>query len=267
MDAYFSVKIILIGYTGLIGSEIYSQLTNQMHNVIGLNSTTIKLNNDVLLQRTKSLSEDVQEYLENGDVVINAAWVESKRQNRNDTANLSMAKSEIELINTLVKMHIKYISLGSIAEYKIDEITDSWDSNYAEGKRMVSRYLAKSKADYVWVRVASCFGANDTRSWLVNDLKLNKIKKGTVASNPNNILNLTSVKNISKELIQLINANDFGDINLMANQWYKAGEIIEVYFGGKIPTAIFRDRGPFSTSDPIAKITEESFFLDFLINK
>jgi nucleoside-diphosphate-sugar epimerase len=267
MDEHFQVRIIVIGFTGLIGSEIYSQLTKQKQNVIGINSRIIKLDNEILVQRTKSLAEEVQGLLENGDVVINTAWNGSDRKNRNNQVNKLMANTEIELINLLEKENIRYLSLGSISEFKIKEITNSWDSQYAESKRMVFQYLKRNKANYVWVRIASCFGSNDKRSWLVNDLKQNKFKKGVEASNPNNILNLSSVQDISKYVILLLNSKYIGEVNLMSKEWYKVGEIIDVFFGGKKPQPLIRHEGPFSTSDPVRKIIGESYFIDFLLKK
>ena len=144
MDAYFPVKFIVLGFTGLIGSEIYSQLTNQRHKVIGINSTVVKSDNKILVQRSKPLAEEVRGFLEIGDVVINTAWVGSDRNNRNDLVHAVMANYEIELINLLQEMQIRYMSLGSISEIKVNEITDSWNSQYAESKRSVFKYLSES---------------------------------------------------------------------------------------------------------------------------
>jgi nucleoside-diphosphate-sugar epimerase len=267
MDENFPVRFIVIGFTGLIGSEIYSQLSNQKHNVVGINSSVIKLTGDNFLQRKKSLTEDIIGILEKNDVVINAAWIGSDRDNRNNPMNIVMANSEIELIELLEELNIRYLSLGSVSEFEINEITDSWNSQYAKSKRMVFEYLKDNKTNYVWARIASCFGSNDKRSWLVNDLKQNKFKKGARASNPNNILNLSSVQEISKNIILLINSTYIGQVNLMSKEWYKVGEIIDFYFGGKNPRSLLRDNGPFSTSDPFSKLIGESYFMDFLLKK
>jgi nucleoside-diphosphate-sugar epimerase len=267
MDANFSVKIIVIGFTGLIGSEIYSQLTKQGYRVTGINSRVIKLEEENFVHRNRSLVEDVAEFLEEGDALVNAAWTSSERKNRNNLSNELMAISEIDLIRSLKNMDIRYLSLGSISEFKIDAITDSWDSKYAESKRSVFQYLEQNNINYVWARIASCFGSNDTRSWLINDLKHNKFKKEMKASNPNSLLNLSSVENVASNLILLLKSKLIGEVNLMSNEWYRVGEIIDAYFGGEKPLPVIRNYGPFSTTDPFSKTIEEGDFIEFLLKK
>ena len=261
------MKFIVIGFTGLIGSGVYSELIAQNHDVIGMNSTIIKLENGISIQRGKSLAEDIEGLLDERIMVINTAWIGTERKNRNNSEHMSMAHDEIDLILLLEKMNIRYVSLGSISEFQLEEITDSWDSQYSKSKRKVFQYLAKNKRDYVWVRIASCFGSNDTRSWLINDLKRGKIERGVRASNPNNILNLSSVENISNSIISLTTSEFVGEVNFMSKDWYKVGEVIESYFGGKNPEPIIRYSGPFSCSDPNLRLIGGNDFIKFLLDK
>lgn len=267
MDENFPVKFIVIGFTGLIGSEVYSKLIKLNHDVTGVNSKIIKLKNGIFVQRGKSLAEDIEGLLDNGIIVINTAWIGAERKNRNDLGHVSMADNEIDLIALLEKTNTRYLSLGSISEFEINEITDSWDSQYAKSKRRLFQYLAENKKDYVWVRIASCFGSNDTRSWLINDLKQGKIQRGVIASNPNNILNLCSVENISNNIVSVITSEYVGEVNFMSKEWYRVGEVIESYFDGKIPEPIIRDRGPFSSSDPNSRLIGGNEFIKFLVEK
>ena len=145
------MKFIVIGFTGLIGSEVYLKLIKQNHEVIGINTKIIKLKNGIFIQRNRSLAKDIEGFLDEGTMVINTAWIGTEREKRNDSGHLSMANYETDLIILLEKMNIRYVSLGSISEFEINEITDAWDSQYAKSKRRVFQYLVENKKDYVAV--------------------------------------------------------------------------------------------------------------------
>jgi hypothetical protein len=53
----------------------------------------------------------------------------------------------------------------------------------------------------------------------------------------------------------------------MSKDWYKVGEVIESYFGGKNPEPIIRDSGPFSFSDPNSRLIGGNDFVKLLLEK
>jgi len=261
------VKFIVIGFTGFIGSEIYKKLLQEHHEVVGINSKIIQFNINNSVSRVGTLTEDVKKIIDKNCVVINTAWVGSQRNNRENIDNIQMAKDEINLINALEPSKIKYVSLGSIAEYEIDEITDSWNTNYAVGKRMVHAHLKDRKSNYVWARIASCFGNRDTRRWLINDFKKGLIGNDFVAFKPKNILNLSDVNNISRIIISLANSNYVGEVNIMDQNWYSVGDLVELYINGRNPNIVTRRLGPFSLSDSLAQLSGENDIVSFILNK
>ena len=195
------MRIIVLGHTGFIGRTVYEKLCESPHELIGVNSKYIKIEGGDLIPRTLSLVEDLETLLEPDSIILNTAWCNTDRELRDSDAHAFMAENEISLIKIISKLNLRYVSLGSIAEIKDLEITDAMNSSYAMNKRKILEFLQQNSPNFTWIRIASCFGKNDKRKWIINDLKNSSAAKPINVSNPDNIINLSSVENISNILI------------------------------------------------------------------
>jgi hypothetical protein len=175
-----------------------------------------------------------------------------------------MAESEISLIKYISKLNLRYVSLGSIAEVADLEITDAMNSNYAINKRRILEFLQQNLRNFAWMRVASCFGKNDKRNWLINQLRNSSAAKPIIVNNPNNFINLSSVENISNILIGSLTNTIDGEFNLMDKSWYKIGDLVTAFYDGVSLDSITRLKGHFSENDPNRILTGDNDVLDFL---
>jgi len=264
LDEKFQLRIILIGHTGFIGSYLYRKFLRDDSDLIGINSKIIQTKSGSRNRQSFSFVDDLNEFITERTTVINTAWCNNSRKNRNSVEHNTFAESEIELISFLRHKKIRYLSLGTIAEYRNVEITDSFDSKYAENKRKVSEYLSQNHMNYIWVRIASCFGEEDKRNWFITELLNSKSDKEITIQNPNYLLNLTSVQKISEMLVRLAKGSRIGEVNLAGKYWYRLRNLADYYYRNSSLDPVIREFGPFSISDPARIDTGDNNILEFL---
>ena len=260
------MRIFVLGHTGFIGKAVYDKLNELPLELVGVNSKLIDFNGKSLIPRKLSLVADLETLIQSDSVIINASWFKTGREFRNSERHTLMAESEISLIQYISKLNLRYISLGSIAEIPDLEITDAMTSNYAINKRKVFEFLKKNYDNFAWMRVASCFGRNDKRSWIINELKNSNNDKPIIVKNPNNLINLSSVENISDILLDSLSSNVKGEFNLMDRYWYKIGDLTSAFYEDINLNSITRLNGDFSENDPRRILTGNNDVLEFLRN-
>ena len=258
------MRIFVLGHTGFIGESVYKKLYDLPHELIGVNSKFIDFKGNNLIPRKLSLVADLETLIQSDSVILNASWCKTDRDFRNSETHTLMAESEILLIKYVSKLNLRYVSLGSIAEIQDVEITDAMSSNYAINKRRILEFLKQNYDNFAWMRIASCFGINDKRSWIVNELRNGTKTKPIIAKNPNNLINLSSVENISDILLESLSGSIKGEFNLMDRYWYKIGDLTSALYKGINLNPIIRLNGDFSENDPKRILTGNNDVLRFL---
>ncbi len=258
------MRIFVIGHTGFIGKTVYEKLCDSPHELIGVNSQFIEFKDKGLIPRRLSIAEDLETLLQSDSIILNTAWCTTDREFRDSDSHLLMAESEISLIKRISELNLRYVSLGSIAEISDLEITDAMNSGYAINKRRILEFLQQNLRNFAWMRIASCFGENDKRNWFINELKNSDATKPIVVNSPDNLINLSSVENISSILIGSLTNTIDGEINLMDKSWYKIGDLVTAFYYGVSLDPITRLNGHFSEHDPNRILTGDNDVLGFL---
>ena len=258
------MRIFVLGYTGFIGETVYKKLYDLPHELVGVNSKFIDFKGKDLIPRKLSLVVDLKNLIQSDSVILNASWCKTDREFRNSETHTLMAENEILLIQYVSKLNLRYVSLGSIAEIQDLEITDAMTSNYAVNKRRILEFLKQNYDNFAWMRIASCFGINDKRSWIVNELRNGTKTEPIIVKNPNNLINLSSVENISNILLDSLSNTIRGEFNLMDRYWYKIGDLTSALYEDIDLNSIIRLNGDFSENDPKRILTGYNDVLEFL---
>lgn len=179
-------KILLTGSSGFIGSNLLSILKKD-YDVFCLVRKNRK-KNDICcdLNNRKILKKKLKKI--NFKIIIDCAWLGVKGNQRNlilQNKNLLYTKN---LISSLNLSKIKtFISFGSQAEYGIcnNVITEESKTKPMTlyGKNKIKKFnylkniLIKNKIRFLWLRIFSGYGPNESRSWVIPYLINNIIKK------------------------------------------------------------------------------------------
>jgi nucleoside-diphosphate-sugar epimerase len=266
---------IVLGDTGFLGSAFSRSLSKEDADFIGLNRQRVVL----VLNRVRTefqrkstdLFTEIEPYLSEDCVVINTIWGSNNRDKRDSIVQQKSSVREISLINHLENSRIGYVSFGSIAEINNLEISPSCNTEYAEAKRLVAERLLKSKLIPLWIRVASSYGPDDRRNWLVTQLLNSWVKKEDLyLENPGQMINLCHVDSLVSASLELIKDKQQGIFNATTAQWLTVEAVKNCFNKLREPQYLQRTSGPFSPADlnqlPITSPPLSEYFATFQKN-
>ena len=213
-----SNKIIILGSSGYLGSNIFNNLKRQNFDIIGIsrnisNSTT-NLINDYFKDFKKVL-----ELLDSNDVIINCL---------NDDKYVNGNTSFIEFLLSKINFKIRIIQISSLSVYISNEKENFYNensmlnpvSNYGKIKYIIERTIINNNFvnDYLILRIGGVFGKRK----LPYVLKLKKNKffyfflKFIFYRTK---LRLISIYNLNKMLVFFLNKENFD--NQIINIFYE----------------------------------------------
>ena len=262
-------RFIVIGDSGFIGSAFLEYLVSQNHEVIGVNRNLIRqYQASSSLVTINNLENDlfsmIRPYVNMDTIVINCAWEKISREFRNSVEHFAAADREVELIRVLSQFNVRYLSFGSIAELSEVEISPSYGSTYSQAKTRVYENLMNSQLAYTWMRIASCYGENDSREWFLTKL-VNSIssKSELIIERPNLMINLCHISSLVNSALNLSPALIGKALNLYTPQWVTLNNLKKSAYELTEPKYEVRSYGAFSSSDPEGHEVESPPIVDF----
>lgn len=244
----------ILGDSGFIGSAFFEHLASRNERVIGINRKTVRDFKDGVVtcnsRKTRDIFSEIEKNLTSNSAVINAMWGKNDRLNRNSLVHEECAFQEMLLIKQLANSKITYVSFGSIAEIKDEQISPSKDTEYANNKKRVYEHLSSSDLQFLWLRIASCYGPGDSREWLITQLRTAwENNEELRLENPNQQLNLCYIDSLITATVQLLKTNQIGTFNITTKQWLTVSEIENCFKNLMEPQYLNRTSGPFSPTD------------------
>ena len=252
---------IVLGDTGFIGSAFSRSLIKNGKDFIGLNRQRIVIFNSgiwtELPRKNADLYSEIAPLLAEDCIVINTTWRNNNREFRDSIVQKVNSENEISLIDKLEASSVRYVSFGSIAEIEDLEISPSYSTEYARAKRMIAERLLDSNLVTFWIRVASSYGPNDSRDWLIPQL-LNswRMKRGLHLENPDQLMNLYFVDSLVYASLGVINLKKPGVYNAFSFQWLRVEDVRTCFQNLVEPEYLARESGPFSPADPSGVLIE-----------
>jgi len=259
---------IVLGDSGFIGSAFLKKLKQSNEKVVGINRQRILVCEDQITRefprKSSKLSIEILPFLAKGAVVINAAWGRNDRGDRDSPIHAEYAKDEVLLIDAVKRTGCHYISFGSIAEIDDGSISPSRKTAYATAKKLVADHLAKSGLKFNWLRVASLYGPDDKREWLLPRL-LHSLQTGeeVVLENPAQQINLCHIDSLVVATLTLVENGIQGTFNVTTDQWLTVSALKKCFADLIEPEYLPHLSGSFSRIDPIGLQVETPALSDF----
>ena len=102
----------------------------------------------------------------------------------------------------------------------------------------------------IWIRIASCYGPEDKRNWLLTQLGAAwEYGEELVVENPSQQLNLCHIDSLVTATLELLGSNGTGVFNVTTDQWLTVSEIKNCFNTLVEPKYLVRPSGRFSSSD------------------
>lgn len=266
---------IVLGDTGFLGAGFSRFLINKDLDYLGLNRARMVLYESgrrrELPRKSNDCFKEIEPFLSDDCILINTIWGNNSREFRDSIAQEKNSLREISLINQLEDLKVQYVSFGSIAEVNDKEISPSSCTSYARAKMLIAERLVGSKLNYLWIRVASSYGQNDRRDWLIPQLLRNwRTKEELHLENPNQIINLCYLDSLVDASLELIQERRQGIFNATTIQWMTVQDIKNCFKSLQEPEYLVRKSGPFSLNDPykllISSPPISKYFSEYQVN-
>ena len=247
-------SFVVLGDSGFIGSAFLRRLTSTNERVVGITRNRVRVIEDRTAKEYSRKSSDIfiemEHHLTEETIVINAIWGKNDRQSRQSLIHQEYALQEQSLINQLQGSKINYLSFGSIAEINDEQISPSWGTEYSISKKQIYEHLASSSLQSIWIRIASCYGPEDKRNWLLTQLGAAwEYGEELVVENPSQQLNLCHIDSLVTATLELLGSNGTGVFNVTTDQWLTVSEIKNCFNTLVEPKYLVRPSGRFSSSD------------------
>lgn len=245
---------IILGDFGFIGSAFLRHLTSTNKRVIGINRNQVTVIEErttkMYLRKSPDIFDEIKHLLSDKTVVINAIWGKNDQQSRQSSIHQEYALQEKSLIDQLQGFGIKYVSFGSIAEIDDVQISPSRGTEYSKSKKQILEHLSGSSLQFIWMRIASCYGPRDKRDWFLTQLlKSWEKREEIVLENPSQQLNLCHIDSLVTATLELLGSHRYGVFNAKSNQWITVDEIKNCFNDLIEPKYLARHSGAFSLSD------------------
>lgn len=264
-----SEKLLLIGSSGLIGKSILSAAENNFVSIVCVGSDyVIKYENHrriFAIRNDKHSWSDLEAYIDADTIVINTAWGRNTSSDRNSQVQTEFAERELDLIHKMKGRILKYISFGSIAEIEDSEISPSNKTLYSDSKKKIYSEIQQSGIPHLWIRLASIYGQNDKRDWLMNQLIAQAKTSTRIAlKSPKQLINLCHVDSLAQEVFNIQVLKNDTALNVYTKEWLTVEELANSFRLGLEPTYSYNSSSFFSSKDPHGYLIETPPILDFI---
>jgi nucleoside-diphosphate-sugar epimerase len=178
---------------------------------------------------------------------------------------LESSERELNLIHSVKGRILKYISLGSIAEIEDSEISPSNTTLYSDVKKKILIELQESGIPYLWIRLASIYGQNDNRDWLMNQLiDQARSARRIEVKFPNQLLNLCHSDSVAQEILEIQETRKDAALNFYTSQWVTVAELANSFALCQEPKVSPVSSTFFSKNDPFGHLVHTPPILDFI---
>lgn len=264
-----SEKLLLIGSSGLIGNSILGFAKNCFSSIVCVGSDYIinyeNGNRSYSERNDKSGWSDIAPHIDSNTIVINASWGRNTSSDRNSMIQLESSERELNLIHSVKGRILKYISLGSIAEIEDSEISPSNTTLYSDVKKKILIELQESGIPYLWIRLASIYGQNDNRDWLMNQLiDQARSARRIEVKFPNQLLNLCHSDSVAQEILEIQETRKDAALNFYTSQWVTVAELANSFALCQEPKVSPVSSTFFSKNDPFGHLVHTPPILDFI---
>ncbi len=219
------MNFIVLGHTGFIGAPLFARLVNEGYKVFGLNSTQILLGDqykiNIKMRSESNIFEEIKNYITNETIVVNCIWGDLTYEKRNSNSHQYYLDLELDLINYLRATDFKsYVSFGTIYEIYPSESASSATSKYVMCKKQIKTYLEESDVPFSWIRLASVYGQNDSKSRIIFQMLNDKIKGiDTGLLFPHQVMNIYHIDNFLNTFIKFLLDQRFGAFTAISSSW------------------------------------------------
>lgn len=264
-----SEKLLLIGSSGLIGKSILTAAENNFASIVCVGSNyVIKYENKSRIfanRKDKHNWSDLDAHIDADTLVINTAWGRNNSSDRNSQVQVEFAERELDLLHKVKGRILKYISFGSIAEIEDSQISPSNKTLYSDVKKKIYIEIQESGIPHLWIRLASIYGQNDKRDWLMNQLIAHAKTANTIAlKSPNQLINLCHVDSLAQEVLKIQVLRNNAALNIFTKEWLTVQELANSFQLGLKPKFSSISSGFFSSNDPLGYLIETPPILDFI---
>lgn len=216
------MKVLVIGGTGFLGSEIATKFQTDGKVVKSLNrrfSTTLNIEQFIGdISQPGSYKKLIAQW--EPEIVIQSAWVTEQESYRDDPSNRAYAQNTLELAEHCFQANTKhFIALGSSAEYGLPKEscnasltkTEPQDA-YGTYKFWTSERLRELADKYsrkiTWVRVFQPYGPNQDSARLI-PFAASKLAANEIISinNPNTVLDWITSRDVANALAYTVDHN------------------------------------------------------------
>jgi nucleoside-diphosphate-sugar epimerase len=272
-------KIIVIGYSGLIGDAVSRNLSENGIKHTGINTKGIKIigrsteiGESLSSQKYSLTSESIVSEIDDRTIIINTSWCPNLRVDRNKNSHTLHAVKELDWIRLASRKGARYVSLGSIAEYIDDKKSENLITKYGQAKKSINEFLSQENVNFAWIRIATCFGELDRRDWLLPKLvEARNLNINLDINFPERLLNITHADHIALGIAKIAFTNQVGSFNLSANQWVKIGNLGNHILKDEALDIFSENHGIFSTEDTesfiVANINFEKDLQKYIYHK
>jgi nucleoside-diphosphate-sugar epimerase len=262
-------KLLIIGSSGLIGKALFRFAQNNFLSVVGVGSDfVINFESGMRVhsnRKDKFGWADLDPHLDADTLVINAAWGRNTAGDRNSEIHMEFAERELELINKVNGRILNYVSLGSIAEIGDSKISPSNKTLYSKAKKSILYELQESGIPHLWIRLASIYGQNDKRDWLMNQLIAHTKSTNRIELQfPDQVINLCQVDSLAQEIIKIQGIKRNTSLNFYTKQWVTVGELANSFELFKEPIISKVDSPFFTENDSSGHLIETPPILNFI---
>ncbi len=221
------MKIIILGYTGLIGKNILEYLAEDKSLYLVCVARNID-NKPITNARIKYIKWDFKSFrksdmlfLNQANIVINCVGKIINDQKSTQKINIIFIEKLLKYINTS-KFKIRFIHLGSVSVYGINKYSighyklisensstksiDFYSKSKLEGDLLIQNNVKKNLNkcfSYTILRISNVFGG-EKKSNLLKFIKLNLKYNFWVRSSKNILFNFINVKDVAQAVVLII---------------------------------------------------------------
>ncbi len=222
------MRIIILGYTGLIGNSIFKNLVKNTSSNLVCVGRNIK-NKPYLNRRIKYLKWNFDSFkkhdlyfLKKADIIINCAGKSEKNKNNLENINVNFVKKLLKHIN-LNQSKVRFVHLSSVAVYgggksyfdqsklisekSVTKINDLYSKSKLEADLSIQNIIKKNlnkNFSYTILRISNVFGGQNKSNLL--KFVLFSLKFGFWIKCSDDIsFNFINVKDVVQSVILIIN--------------------------------------------------------------
>jgi nucleoside-diphosphate-sugar epimerase len=235
------MKVLIVGGTGFLGTEVSQLLLEEGHQVRSLNRRYVSgyLGEQVIADISDIPELQQQLSLWKPEIVIQAAWISNQKTYRESSENVFYSIQTIRLAEVAMRHGIsQFIGLGTCAEYGLTRIpcnaahmkpqpVDSYGREKLKTFESISELANRYPTDFAWARIFQPYGKyQDSSRLLPFAISRFKDKKQFKPSNPETVLDWISSRDIASALSFIIRHKINGALDVGTSLGYSVQEIL-----------------------------------------